>query len=485
MKQIQEMTKRVERPIRIAQFGEGNFLRAFVDWMVDIANEKGVMDSAVALIKPIAAGDLERFRHQDYLYTVVLRGRENGNTIEDGRIVTAVQDAVDPYTDFEAFLKLARLESVETIISNTTEAGIVYDENDRFEAAPPASYPGKLTRFLYERFQTFGGDPDKGVLILPVELIENNGGKLKECVRKLSERWQLGEDFLAWTEKSCLFCSTLVDRIVTGYPRGEAEKIWEKLGYQDELLDVGEPFALWVIESADPEETKRRFPLDQAGLPVIFTNNQKPYRERKVRILNGAHTAMVPGAFLAGQDIVRDCMHEPTIRKFLDRAVYEEILPTVQLPEEEVRAFAASVMERFDNPFIDHALLSICLNSVSKWKARVLPSLLDSLAATGKLPQCLTFSFAALVAFYCGTLTENGFCGTRNGVPYPIKDDQAVIDFFSENAANPELVRLLAARSDFWGQDLTEIPGFVETVGHWFGVIREKGMYRAFQDVLQ
>ena len=482
MKQIQDMVQKKERPVRIVQFGEGNFLRAFVDWMVDIANEKGVLDSGVALVKPIPYGDLERFRKQDCLYTVLLRGRENGQAVETRRIVTAVQEAVAAHGEFDRFLALARMETVEIIVSNTTEAGIVYDENDRYDADPPASYPGKLVRFLHERWKAFSGDPEKGVMLLPVELIENNGGRLRECAEKLIVRWGLEPAFAAWVKKSCRFCSTLVDRIVTGYPKGEAEAIWETLGYRDELLDVGEPFALWVIESEDPDEAQRRFPLDQAGLPVVFTRRLKPYRDRKVRILNGAHTAMVPGTFLAGQDIVRDCMHDPVIRKYLDRTLQEEILPTVDLPADEVRKFAASVIERFDNPFIDHALLSICLNSVSKWKARVLPSLLDSFQNNGALPRCLTFSFAALAAFYCGKRREDGFFGERDGISYPILDNAAVLDFFAENAGEPDgLIAKLAARTDFWGEDLTEVPGFTETAEDWFRVIRDAGMSEAFR----
>ena len=482
MQQIQDMVQKKERPVRIVQFGEGNFLRAFVDWMVDIANEKGVLNSGVALVKPIPYGDLEQFRKQDCLYTVLLRGRENGQAVETRRIVTAVQEAVAAHGEFDRFLALARMETVEFIVSNTTEAGIVYDENDRYDADPPASYPGKLVRFLHERWKSFSGDPEKGVMLLPVELIENNGGKLRECAEKLIVRWGLEPAFAAWVKESCRFCSTLVDRIVTGYPKGEAEAIWETLGYRDELLDVGEPFALWVIESEDPDEAQRRFPLDRAGLPVVFTRGLKPYRDRKVRILNGAHTAMVPGAFLAGQDIVRDCMHDPVIRKYLDRALQEEILPTVDLPAEEVRKFAASVIERFDNPFIDHALLSICLNSVSKWKARVLPSLLDSFQKNGALPRCLTFSFAALAAFYCGKRREDGFFGERDGISYPILDDAAVLDFFAENAGEPDgLIAKLAARTDFWGEDLTAVPGFTETAEDWFRVIRDAGMSEAFR----
>lgn len=465
MESIQRKYSRKERPIRVVQFGEGNFLRAFVDYMLDKANGAGVFDGDVAIVKPIAAGDLSRFKEQDNLYTVLLRGMQEGKPFEESHVVTCVQKVVDSYAEFDTYMALADLPELRFVVSNTTEAGITYDETDRFDAAPAATFPGKLTQFLYRRFQTFGGAADKGLILLPVELIENNGGKLRECVLRLAERWALGAAFAAWVEEACIFCSTLVDRIVTGYPRGQAEQLWEQLGYKDDLLDTCEPFALWVIESE--KDISAELPLDRAGLPVVFTNDQRPFRERKVRILNGEHTATVLAAYLMGRDIVAECVADPLIRRYMDLLASEEILPTVKLPREEVLEFTRSVFERYQNPFVRHELLSISLNSVSKWKSRILPTFRDRMAQTGKVPRLLTFSFAALAAFYTADERDStALTGHRVGNSYPIQDDAPVLDFFAAHSkAMPhvEFIRLLAGNAAFWGEDLNTYPGFTET----------------------
>lgn len=485
MKTISEQFSPVKRPVRMVQFGEGNFLRAFVDYMIDAANETGKMDCGVAIIKPIAAGNLEAFRRQNNLYTVSLRGSENGVPTVENRVVTSVQGVYDCYTEYESYIKLAELDTLEFVVSNTTEAGIVLDETDSLEACPPNTYPGKLTQFLWRRYQFFNGDPDKGLIIIPVELIERNGEKLKECVLRLAEIWKLEEGFAAWIKSACVFCSTLVDRIVTGYPKGNAEALWEELGYRDDLVDTAEPFGFWVIESE--RDISARLPLDKAGQPVLFTDNQRPYRERKVRILNGAHTSTVPAAFLMGKTIVREAMHDPLIRSFMTKVVFDEIVPTVPLPKEEAEAFAKKVFERFENPFVDHALLSITLNSVSKWKARILPSFRDSYRENGKIPALLTFSFAALLAFYSGGELRNGkWMGQHDGEWYEILDDQPVLEFFRENAdvSAEELTTLAAARTDFWGEDLSGYPEFAAKAGSHLQMIREQGMEAAMKAVL-
>jgi len=477
MNEITALHARKQRPIRVLQYGEGNFLRAFVDYLIDIVNEKGLFNGDVAVVKPIVYGSLETFSKQDNLYTVCLRGKTGGQVIRENRVITCIGRTVDAQEDYDAYMALAVEETLEFIVSNTTEAGIVFDPEDEFSANPPSTYPGKLTQFLYRRFEHFHGSPDKGLIVLPVELIENNGGKLKDCVLRLIDAWQLSEAFKTWVDNCCVFCSTLVDRIVTGYPRDTVSDYWQELGYEDKLLAVCEPFALWVIES--PKDISARLPLDKAGLPVVFTKDQRPYRERKVRLLNGAHTATILNAYLAGMDIVGECMADPDIRKFMEEAVYGEIAPTVPLPPDDVKAFADSVFERFENPFIRHALLSIALNSVSKWKSRILPSLLDSLSQTGKLPNCLTFSFAALLAFYTCRKQENGsFMGVRpGGTAYPVQDDQPALEFFAAQSGKPlaEYVQLAASNISFWGRDLALIPGFVQTVIHHLDNIRTLG----------
>ena len=468
-----ENIQKEKRPIRLVQFGEGNFLRAFVDYMLDIANEEGVFDGNIAIVKPIAFGNLENFHKQNNNYTVVLRGKENGQTVEKTRVVTCVEQVVDCTQDLAGFLELAEMDSLRFVVSNTTEAGITLDEKDHFEGLPE-TYPGKLTKFLYQRYQTFSGAADKGLIVLPVELIEHNGKKLKECVLALIRIWNLPEAFARWIDDSCVFCTTLVDRIVTGYPRDKAGEICEKLGYTDLLLDVCEPFALWVIESE--KDISKELPLDQIGLPVVFTDNLKPYRDRKVRVLNGAHTSSVLSAYLCGQSIVRECMHDPKIGQFFRRVVLDEIVPHVKLPKQEVLEFADSVFERFENPFIDHALLSISLNSVSKWKARVLPTFQDHFEVYNRLPKLITFSFAALLAFYrSNDLRPDGLYAKRtDGTEYVIHDDEVVLQFFAQNSQKDDVdfVAAVASNTAFWGQDMTAYPQFTETVTRWLKALQ-------------
>ncbi len=483
MKTINELdVRRQDRPIKVVQFGEGNFLRAFVDYMIDVANERGLFDGNIAVVKCVPFGSLERFEKQDDLYTVVLRGKQDGEVVNASRIVTSVSKSLCCYNDYEQYLALARLDSLRFVVSNTTEAGIVLDKTDTMNGIPQ-TYPGKLTQFLYERFCAFDGAPDKGLIILPVELIENNGGKLKECVLALCACWGLPEMFVNWLNSACTFCSTLVDRIVTGYPRDDVQDICQELGYTDELLDVAEPFGLWVIESQ--RDISREFPLDKAGMPVVFTDDQKPYRERKVRILNGAHTATVLLGWLAGLDIVRECMEDVTIRAFMEKAL-SEIKPFVKLPQADVAAFTDAVFERFENPFIRHRVLDISLNSVSKWKARVLPSFKDHYEAHGTIPKALTFSFAALLAFYSAKVKEEGVLKTvrNDGTAYSVKDGEAVLDFFCAYSGKSisDYVAAVAANTEFWGEDLSAYKGFCEAVERYVTAIRRdaRGAAEAF-----
>ena len=472
------------RPVRVLQFGEGNFLRAFVDYFIDIANEKAGFDGSVVLVKPIEMGQLfPAFREQDHRYTVLLRGLVDGQAVEQSRVVTSVSDAVDCYADYDAYAAYAKCDTLRFIVSNTTEAGIVLDEQDDLAACPPRSFPGKLTKFLYERAVNFDYAADKGVIMLPVELIDDNGVMLKKCVLALAEKWALGEKFITWLEEACVFTSTLVDRIVTGYPRGEDEAIWQKLGYEDRILVTAEPFGLWVIES--DRDISAELPLPQCGLPVIFTDNQKPYKQRKVRILNGAHTSFVPAAFQCGHDYVLQAMQDPMIQQFMQDTLHEEVIPTLSLPKDDLLAFADAVTGRFMNPYIKHALLSICLNSVSKWRARCMPSLLGYIEKEGKLPARLTFSLASLMALYHGGRLEDGkLVCQRGGECYTLQDDAAVLAFFAENSGKPagELVRLVLSNTDFFGQDLTAIPGLEASVMQSLEDILARGMRAAMTD---
>ena len=467
-----------QRPVKVLQFGEGNFLRAFVDYFIDIANEKTDFNGSIALVKPISIGTLfPAFKEQDYRYTVMLRGLVDGEAVEQTRVVTSVADAVDAYTDYDRYAAYAKLDSLRFIVSNTTEAGIVLDESDELALCPPRTYPGKLTKLLYERAEHFGYAMDKGLIILPVELIDDNGIMLKKCVKALAKIWNLGEKFDAWLEEACVFTSTLVDRIVTGYPRGEDQAIWEKLGYEDRILVTAEPFGLWVIESG--KDISQELPLPQCGLPVIYTDNQKPYKQRKVRILNGAHTSFVPAAFQCGYDIVLDAMKDPMILNFMQKTLYDEVIPTLDLPRDDLMAFAEAVTGRFMNPFIKHALLSICLNSVSKWRARCMPSLMVYVERTGKLPERLTFSLASLMSLYRGgKLVDGKLECTRDGQPYTLQDDAAVLEFFATTSgqAPADQARAFLSNESFFGPDLCKVPGLIESVSASLEDILARGM---------
>ncbi len=477
-------TGKVERPVRVLQFGEGNFLRAFVDYMIDIANEQGKFDGDIVLVKPIEFGSLDRFRAQESQYTVQLRGIADGEAKRINRVITSVTDVVDAYGEYERYAAYAKLDTLRFIVSNTTEAGIVYDDTDRLEMTPPKSYPGKLTKFLYERYRHFDGADDKGLVMLPVELIDDNGIRLKECVLKLAALWGLEDAFAAWLNDACVFTSTLVDRIVTGYPRDEAEELCREFGYQDDLIVTGEPFALWVIESE--KDISAEFPLPDAGLPVIFTDNQKPYKQRKVRILNGAHTSFVLASYLCGNDIVLESMNDALILDFIKKTVFDEVIPTLTLPKQELIDFAEAVLTRFNNPYVKHALLSISLNSVSKWRARCMPSFLSYIEKEGRLPKHLTFSLAALLAFYTGSeIRDAALIGCRGDEEYRIMDDAAVLEFFAENSAKDagEYAGLALANEDFWGQDLTALAGVREAVASYVSDIRALGMRGAMEKI--
>lgn len=479
-----QKTGKKERPIKVLQFGEGNFLRAFVDYMIDIANEKGVFDGDIVLVKPIEFGTLDRFHDQECQYTVQLRGIVDGEPKRINRIVTSVADVVDAYNEYEKYADFARLDTLRYIVSNTTEAGIVYDETDRFESNPPKTYPGKLTKFLYERYRHFNGAQDKGLVMLPVELIDDNGIHLKECVLKFARLWKLEDAFTAWINDACVFTSTLVDRIVTGYPRDEAEELCKEFGYQDNLIVTGEPFALWVIESA--KDISEEFPLPKAGLPVIFTDNQKPYKQRKVRILNGAHTSFVLASYLCGNDIVLESMNDKLILDFIKATIFDEVIPTLTLPKKELDEFAEAVLTRFNNPYVKHAHLSISLNSVSKWRARCMPSFLGYVEKEGKLPAHLTFSLAALMAFYTGTeIRDKALIGHRDGQEYNIMDDAPVLAFFAENSSREpkEYVHAVLANTDFWGQDLSAVAGAEEAIVSYLTDIRNVGMRKTMEKV--
>ncbi|MDO4284500.1 MAG: tagaturonate reductase [Eubacteriales bacterium] len=470
-------------PERVLQFGEGNFLRAFADCWFDLMNERAGFNGKVVVSQPIAPGLADKINAQEGLYTLLLRGMENGESVDRRRVISAISRCLNPYEDYQALLDCAKNPDLRFLVSNTTEAGIVYDPACGAKDTPPSSFPAKLTVFLHERYQT--GLP--GFIILSCELIDHNGDELKKCVHQYISQWELGDAFREWVDRENLFCSTLVDRIVPGYPRAEADGICKQLGYQDDLLDTGEVFGFWVIEG--PQSIKEELPVEAASLPILVVDDVTPYKQRKVRILNGAHTSFIMAAYLSGQDIVRDCMQDEAIRGFMNRTIYDEIIPTLDLPEEELRGFASQVAERFANPFIDHQLLSISLNSTSKWRARCMPSLLEYAARKeGALPPCLTFSFAAYLCFYHNGQERGDGCllGKRGQDTYEIRDDQWALDFFWEHRADDDaaLAHAVIANERMWGKELLSLPGFEEVVVRDMALIREKGMYEAMKTLV-
>ena len=473
-------------PEKVMQFGEGNFLRAFVDDFIDIANEKAAFNGKVALVQPIAQGLTDVINRQEGLYTLYLRGSENGVKVDEKRVISAVSRCINPYTDWESVLELARSEDLEIIVSNTTEAGIAYDPDSAFDQVPPVSFPAKLTRVLYERF-TAGR---KGIVMLSCELIDNNGKELLKCVNRHIDDWKLGDGFRRWVNEENVFCSTLVDRIVPGRIRDpeEAAALAAANGYEDPLTDVGEVFGIWVIEG--PECLEDRLPFKKAGVPVMVVPDVTPYKKRKVRILNGAHTGFVLGAYLAGYDIVRDCMHDDTILGYMNKMLYEEVIPTLPLDRQDLDDFARAVQDRFNNPFVNHELMSISLNSTSKWRARIMPTFLDYVKEKGELPACLTTSFAAYVAFYSNDiqdLTDKGLvCRRPKGNEYTVSDDRWVLEFYRDHKDDSaeDLVRAVMTNQDMWGQDLTEISGFEAAVVRILKQIRTEGALAAYRACL-
>jgi tagaturonate reductase len=472
-------------PERVVQFGEGNFLRSFVDWMIDAMNGHGLFEGSVVVVQPIERGLVDVLNEQDGLYTLILRGLQGGKVVERRQIIPVISRGINPYRDWDAFLAIAAQPELRFAVSNTTEAGIAYLDEPRPTVRCPASFPAKVAAFLHERYSRFSGDPGKGLVFLPCELIDKNGTNLRSCVLRHAEAWSLGADFARWVSEHNRFLNTLVDRIVPGYPHEEIPTLTEQLGYEDRLLTTGEIFHIWVIEG--DAEIVEELPLARADLNVVWTSDLQLFRTRKVRILNGAHTMMALAAYLADLDTVRQCMEDPVLGTYVRRGVFEEILPLLTLPTEETRAFAEDVMERLANPFIKHNLISIALNSVAKFRVRVLPSLLEYRAKFHRIPPALSFSLAALLAFYRGTEIQDGaLTGRRPSGVYAIKDDAPVLEAFRtqwhafEQHRNVEaLCRTLLAHNDFWGEDLSVLPDLLEGVSAQLSRIVQVGIRHA------
>ncbi|UII31817.1 tagaturonate reductase [Fulvivirga ulvae] len=438
-------------PVKVLQFGEGNFLRAFVDYAFQNLNDEANFNAGVAVVQPLDKGLVKLLSDQDGLYTLFLKGFQKGVEIQKHELIRNVVKAIDPYASFDRYLALAREESLEFVVSNTTEAGIAYLASDEPDMRPPASFPGKLTVFLYERFRYFQGAADKGLCIIPCELINYNADVLKDIILQYVSDWNLGEDFKRWITQHNSFHNTLVDRIVPGYPKDEIEDYNQQLDYADQLIVTAETFFLWVIEG--DATLRKKLPFERTSLDVKIVDNMQPYRTRKVRILNGAHTAVVPFSILYGNTLVKETVEDEFTGEFIREAVFNEILQTLEMDKAELRKFAEEVFDRFRNPFIKHQLSSIALNSISKFKVRVLPSLLEYNKLNNALPVNLTFSFACLLCFYQGTWMDKKL---------PVQDDRDILDFFTKVwlADNiKEVVHKSLKNEALWGQDLSKVEG--------------------------
>ena len=462
---------------KVIQFGEGNFLRAFIEWIIWKTNQKTDFNGSVVVVQPIEKGMVSWLNEQDGLYHLNLQGLLDGKPVDSVDLIDVISRGLNPYEDFASYLALAEQPEIRFVISNTTEAGIAFDPACKLDDKPASSYPGKLTQLLYHRWEHFKGAKDKGLIIFPCELIFENGKHLKECIRQYIDLWNLGPDFSAWFEEACGVYSTLVDRIVPGYPRDNAAELCERAGYDDHLLDKAEIFHLWVIEA--PKEVAAEFPADKAGLNVLFVPSEAPYHERKVTLLNGPHTVLSPVGYLSGLNTVKECCEDPEVGKFVHKVMFEELLPTLNLPEEELVQFANAVLERFRNPFVQHFVTSIMLNSFPKFKTRDLPGLKTYLERKGELPKGLVLGLAGICTYYKG-----GKRGEDEIVP---NDDPKIMDLLKELWASGDVRKVaegVLADRFIWGEDLNAIPGLTDLLAADLALIQKDGMRAAVKSII-
>ncbi len=464
-------------PERIIQFGEGNFLRAFVDWIIQKMNDQVEFNSSVVVVQPIEHGMVDRLQAQDCLYHVNLQGLDKGKKVDSLTRIDVISRALNPYTEFDAFLKLAEQPEVRFVVSNTTEAGIAFDPACRLDDRPVASYPGKLTQLLYHRYQTFQGDRSKGWIIFPCELIFLNGHKLKETIEQYIDLWKLGADFKVWFTEACTVCATLVDRIVPGFPRKEINAIQERLGYRDQLVVQAEVFHLWVIEA--PVSVAKEFPADKAGLHVLFVPSEEPYHQRKVTLLNGPHTVLAPVSWLSGVDIVREACQHAVLGPFIHRVMFDELMETLDLPHEELVQFGQDVLERFNNPFVDHSVVSIMLNSFPKYQTRDLPGLKTYLARKGELPKGLVLGLAAIITYYKGEIRADGAQAKPED---SVEIVQLLQQLWATGSTQTVAEGVLGAVS-IWGEDLNRIPGLTAMLKDFLDEIQAKGMLETVKGI--
>ena len=465
-------------PDKVIQFGEGNFLRAFVDWIIWNMDKKTDFNGGVVVVQPIEKGMVDMLNAQDGLYHLNLQGIDKGRSVDSIDLIDVINRGINPYREFDEYMKLAENPDIRFVISNTTEAGIAFDPSCRLEDRPASSYPGKLTQLLYHRYVYFNGDLSKGLVIFPCELIFLNGKELKKCISSYIDLWNLGDGFREWFEKACGVYCTLVDRIVPGYPKDSIDEIHARIGYDDKLVVKAEIFHLWVIEA--PKEIAGEFPADKAGLNVLFVPSEAPYHARKVTLLNGPHTVLSPVGYLSGLDTVKECVEDPLIGKFVHKVMFDELIETLDLPKPELEQFAHDVLERFVNPYVKHFVTSIMLNSFPKYKTRDLPGLKTYLERKGTLPEGLVLGLAGIITYYKG--------GKRGDVEIVPADDASTVALLKELWASGDVYKVASGvlgAVDIWGEDLNEVPGLAAMLSGMLALIQEKGMRTAVESVVK
>ena len=478
MEQLNRKTAHADRyPDKVIQFGEGNFLRAFVDWIIWNLDKKTDFNGGVVVVQPIEKGMVDMLNSQDGLYHLNLQGIDKGKPVDSIDMIDVINRGINPYRDFDEYMKLAENPDIRFVISNTTEAGIAFDPSCKLEDRPASSYPGKLTQLLYHRYRHFNGDMTKGFIIFPCELIFLNVNEQKKSNGQYIDLWNLGDGFREWFERACGVYCTLVDRIVPGYPKDTIDQIHERIGYDDHLVVKAEIFHLWVIEA--PKEIEKEFPADKAGLNVLFVPSEAPYHARKVTLLNGPHTVLSPVGYLSGLDTVRECVEDPLIGKYVRKVMFDELLKTLDLPEKELVQFADDVLERFVNPYVKHFVTSIMLNSFPKYKTRDLPGLKTYLKRFGTLPQGLVLGLAGIVTYYKG--------GKRGEVEIVPADDPSTIALLKELWSTGDVRKVaegVLGAEAIWGEDLNQVPGLTDMLDEKLGLIQKEGMRAAVESIL-
>ncbi|WP_075590857.1 tagaturonate reductase [Labilibacter marinus] len=462
-------------PVKVLQFGEGNFLRAFVDWMIHKANNSINLNAGVVVVQPLERGMVDLLQKQDNLYHVALEGIKDGQPVKESELIDCIIDAINPYAEYEKYLNYILHPELELVVSNTTEAGISRIDNEDINAAPPKSFPGKVCQLLYKRFQHFNGASDKGLTFFCCELIEHNGSKLKEIVLELAASNQLEPAFITWLNQSCSFCNTLVDRIVPGFPKDNIKSFQQAVGYEDNLIVVGEYFHLWAIEA--PQAVQAKFPFDQAGLNVVWLDDMTAFRDKKVRILNGSHTALVPVGLLSGHQTVKEAFDDKVLADFIQQMVSQEVIPCIKGDQDALKVFADEILERFYNPYVKHFMKDISLNSISKWITRDYPSVQDYHQLNGAIPKRLSFSLAALLVLY----------SPHNNIDFTPNDTAEHLEFiksvWDSDASNAEKVKQILSNEGVWNENLCALPGLCESVTSYLESILKQGIKTAIQSL--